>query len=188
MCPQTASRLAPPPHQFAILELSPASPQVAIAAARELLLEYGSFVRERPEITTFCYGALAEEAAALPHSFIAQGGGCLIASLGPDPLGFIAWRSLALDKNSLADLIENAWEIKRLWVRPATRGTGLGRTLIDEIIRRARAAGKARLLLDTAPQVMPAAHHLYLELGFRECPSYNGSNPSGIVFMSRDVS
>ncbi len=51
---------------FVIDEMTCASSHSAIEAARQLLLEYGHFVQAQPHIATFCFGALEQEAAALP--------------------------------------------------------------------------------------------------------------------------
>ncbi len=187
MSPQSLDRSTVIPHPFIIEELSPTSPEGRIAVARDLLLEYGWFVQQHSEITSFCFGSLEIEASRLPFSYIEQGGGCLIASQPGLSLGFVAWRTLPSTGNSELKMVKDAWEIKRLWVRPAARGTGLGRTLIEAIVKRALHAGKTRLVLDTAPQAMPAAHRLYLDLGFRECPSYTGNHFDGILFMSREL-
>src|ERR1039457_1484748 len=74
--------------------------------------------------------------------------------------GCIAWRSLAVPE------LDGSWEVKRLWVRPGARGSGAGRGLVEAVEALARSAGKSSLVLDTAPDAMPAAYRLYLELGF----------------------
>lgn len=56
-------------------------------------------------------------------------------------------------------------EVKRLYVRPAARGAGLGRALVEVVIASAREAAYARLLLFTAP-FTDAAQTLYERLGF----------------------
>jgi len=165
-----------------ILEsLTTSSTEAAIAAARELLIEYGRFVQAQPAIATFCYADLEVEAAELPHSYLDAGGGSLLAVAAGKPVGFVAWRNFTDPE------LASAFEIKRLWVRPAGRGLGIGRALIQSLEKRARATGKTLLLLDTAPESMPAAYHLYQEMGFRDCPSYIENPSPGIVYMRKEL-
>lgn len=169
----------PPRLEVTLHLLTPGSPHEAILAARELLLEYGQFVVAQQTVASFCYGALEQEAATLPHSYLDQNGGAILARAGDDPVGFVAWRSLPHPD------LANAWELKRLWLRPEARGSGAGRALVQAVIDRARAAGKRSLLLDTEPQSMAAALHLYLQLGFVECGPYNGRSPDGIIYLQK---
>jgi ribosomal protein S18 acetylase RimI-like enzyme len=55
--------------------------------------------------------------------------------------------------------------LRMVGVDPRAQGRGVGRALVEEVIRRVRAAGKRTLGLRTTPQ-MEAAHHLYESLGF----------------------
>lgn len=94
-----------------------------------------------------------------------------------DPAGFVAWRGLP-------DSVEaSAWEMKRLWVRPAARGLGLGKILIAAVVDRARSAGRTALYLDTAPRSMSSAYRLYLDLGFKACAPYNENPVEGLVYL-----
>ena len=127
-------------------ELTPDSAQSTVESARELLLEYGRFVQAQPGVASFCFGALEREVERLPESYWEQAGGAILASLDGFPAGFVAWRSLPG--------LDSAWELKRLWTRPEARGSGLGRRLVEAVEQRARAAGKSRLVLDTAPDAM----------------------------------
>jgi putative acetyltransferase len=167
--------------QVVLQELGPDSAPETLAAGRELLLEYGHFVALYPSVSSFCFGTLENEATNLPQSYLDQHGGSIVAFAGSHPIGFVAWRSLP------APEVASAWELKRLWLRPQARGLGLGQTLVEEVIRRAKNAGKSALLLDTSPDVMAAACRLYRQLGFIECPPYSGPALPGIVYMRKTL-
>ena len=66
-------------------------------------------------------------------------------------------------------------EMKRLYLRPAWRGSGAGRWLVAAVIQAGRDAGYRRMRLDTLP-TMPAARRLYAEFGFQPIPPY-GHHP-----------
>lgn len=66
-------------------------------------------------------------------------------------------------------------EVKRMYVRPAARGTGLGRELLVAAERRAVELGARVLRLDTAAPLGEAIG-LYQRFGYVEVPPYN-DNP-----------
>jgi len=171
------------PEAVRLEDLDERSPSQSLSAAYELLLEYGRFVIAQPGAARFCFESLEQEAARLPHSYLEQNGGSLLATLENTPAGFpagfIAWRELAPSTHVLPD----SWEMKRLWVRPQARGLGLGRRLTEAVIARAVSARRKAIYLDTAPASMSAAHRMYREMGFIECAPYNNTPVDGLVWM-----
>jgi ribosomal protein S18 acetylase RimI-like enzyme len=77
--------------------------------------------------------------------------------------------------------------MKRLYVRRAFRGLGLGRRLAEAVLDRARQAGYACILLDTLDG-MQTARSLYEELGFREVQPYYPSPIAGTHYLRADLS
>ncbi len=171
---------------FVIREIGATASEITVRQAQELLLEYGRFVVAQPGAARFCFGSLEKEALGLPHSFIEQGGGCILATVKDEPAGFIAWREMTFA--TTFDVIpSNAWELKRLWVRPVARGLGLGRALTQTVLDRAVAVGREAVFLDTAPTSMAAAHRIYLDLGFLPCEAYNDNPVEGLAYLKKTL-
>lgn len=170
-----------PRQTVTLQQLEPSASASTLAQARELLLEYGHFVIAQPGAARFCFGSLEQEAARLPQSYIDQGGGCLMAEVDGAPAGFVAWRALP------ESVAPDAWELKRLWVRPIARGLSLGRKLTEAVVDRAVAAGRKSIYLDTAPASMAAAHRLYLDLGFEPCAPYNDNPVEGLAWLKKSL-
>lgn len=76
--------------------------------------------------------------------------------------------------------------MKRLFVRKAFRGFGLGRQLSEGILDAARQAGYTSVLLDTLDE-MESARALYNELGFVEIPPYYHNPIAGAHYLKADI-
>src|SRR5216684_1187421 len=92
-----------------------------------------------------------DELAGLPGAYAPPRGALLLAR-GAGCVG-------------LRPIDETSCEMKRLYVRPSARGTGLGRRLAEAVVAEARRLGYAHMRLDTVPG-MDSAQSLYERLGF----------------------
>jgi GNAT superfamily N-acetyltransferase len=75
-------------------------------------------------------------------------------------------------------------EMKRLYVCPEWRGSGVGKRLIDGLVARAREIGYREIRLDTLPS-MAAARALYCKSGFEITEPYYDTPVAGTLFMRR---
>ena len=123
---------------------------------------------------SLCFQNFAAELAGLPGDYAGPEGTMILARQPAtgDLLGCVAVRPVA-GKPQLC-------EMKRLYVRPAGRGGGLGRTLALAAMEEARRLGYARMCLDTLPS-MTAAQALYRALGFRQT-GVAASEPPVLLF------
>jgi putative acetyltransferase len=112
-----------------------------------------------------CFQGFDAELAGLPGEYAEPGGGLLLARVDGTPAGCCAFRSLPTTDHL------NACEMKRLFVRRAFRGFGLGRQLVEHTMSQAHLAGYTTMLLDTLSD-MEAARALYQEAGFVEVAPY----------------
>jgi predicted N-acetyltransferase YhbS len=71
-------------------------------------------------------------------------------------------------------------EVRLLAVAPAARGSGAGRRLMEECIRRARASGATAITLHTT-DMMQRAMELYQRMGFERAPDLDFSPAQGIT-------
>ena len=77
---------------------------------------------------------------------------------------------------------EGVGEVRRLFVNPDSRASGIGRALVAELIARSRGQGLDRLVLNTLPTMVQAAE-LYRSLGFVPCAPYVEDPTDGVLFF-----
>jgi GNAT superfamily N-acetyltransferase len=135
------------------------SPQ-ELDAARTLFTEYADQLG-----VDLGFQGFADELAALPGDYGEPRGTLLLALVDGEVAGCCALR--AIDDVDYG----NAAEMKRLFVRKAFRGFGLGRQLAEAVLEAALRLGYACVLLDTLDE-MESARALYEDLGFQEIPPY----------------
>jgi len=152
-----------------IFEIVSVRNTVDISVVRELFGEYQEAIGVNLEFQGF-----AAELAKLPFPYEPPGGGLFIARTGNNIAGCVAFRCL---EGSTA-------EMKRLFVRPGFRGSGLGQRLIETVVMASGKAGYSELRLDTLPS-MASALALYQKLGFVEIPPYGKTFLPGTRFYAR---
>jgi ribosomal protein S18 acetylase RimI-like enzyme len=155
----------------------------------EIVLHYGFVEEERAAIVgllrdyeagigvSLCFQNFAEEVAGLPGDYQLPKGQMILArGEGSALVGCVCLRPVRGSPESC--------ELKRLFVRPVARGSGLGRRLTLAALAEARRLGYQRICLDTLLS-MRAAQSLYRELGFR--PTGTAASQPPVLLFEREL-
>ncbi|MDB5966445.1 MAG: GCN5-related N-acetyltransferase [Polaromonas sp.] len=154
--------------------LTPTTPE-QMQATRLVFKEYAAQLGIDLEFQDF-----SAELTDLPGDYAPPRGMLLLALVGGEIAGCCALRPLeAVD-------YPNACEMKRLYVRKAFRGFGIGRQLAQAVLDGAHIAGYRHVLLDTLSD-MESARALYEDLGFEEIPPYYHNPIAGAHYLKADL-
>lgn len=144
------------------MTIRPALPE-DLDEIRAMLREYQAWLA-----VDLCFQNFEQELAELPGDYAPPRGRLLIAP----GAGCVALRPID----------DQVCEMKRLYVRPEHRGSGLGRAFVTAIISEAKAIGYRSMRLDTMPK-MAGAQRLYASLGFVEIEPYRYNPEPGARFL-----
>lgn len=161
--------------------ISAAESPLEIAQIRELFIEYAESLG-----FSLCFQDFDRELAGLPGDYTPPHGRLLIARRGGESAGCIALHPFGQDPFE-QDGLEPICEMKRLYVRPQFRGSGLGRLLAERVIADAKGTGYRKMRLDTVEPKMKKAVALYRALGFREIGPYRPNPIEGAMYMELEL-
>ena len=149
------------------MEIVTVTSEAQLAQLRGLFEEYWASFGFTP-----CFQNFGEEVAELPGKYAPPGGRLAMALMDGEPAACIALRQFDAER----------CEVKRLYVRPRFRGSGLGRALMDWVIAEARRMGYREMVGDTMP-VMAQALEMYRRMGFDETGPYAENPTPGAIFL-----
>lgn len=142
-----------------------------MAAVHGLFLEYANSLGFK-----LCFQGFDQELATLPGSYAPPEGRLFLARVDGAIAGVVGVRPLDGKR----------CEMKRLYVRPNSRGLKLGRRLAELAIAEARNIGYGQMVLDTLDK-MKEARALYAGLGFHEIPAYYDNPLDGVIYAQLDL-
>jgi len=140
-----------------------------LPVVRELFGEYGQTLG-----VDLSFQGFDQELATLPGKYAPPHGMVIIARSDGKPCGCVAMRRID----------EWTCEMKRLYVRPESRGLRVGGELVRRIIQSAELRGYQYMRLDTLPS-MTSAVSLYRSSGFQEIEPYIYNPIPGALFMEK---
>ena len=115
------------------------------------------------------------ELANLPGKYAPPSGALLLAksTSTSEAIGCVGLRPLQP---------QGTCEMKRLYVSPEGRGTGVGKALAEAVVNEAKRLGYRRMVLDTLGS-MTTPLKLYRGLGFRDIEPYYHNPLEDVIFL-----
>jgi GNAT superfamily N-acetyltransferase len=155
----------------AAIRIAPVRDAADLAAAAALFRAYAASLP-----IDLAFQSFEAELAGLPGAYAPPTGALLLAARADGtPAGCVALRGIDPP---------GCCEMKRLYVAPEGRGTGLGRRLVAAVLAEAERLGYREMRLDTLP-TLAAAIALYRDTGFEPIPAYYDTPIAGTVFFRK---
>lgn len=151
-----------------MLKIFPASSQAHLDQVRTLMLSYVAYLRAQGMEPH----RLERELGELPGIYAPPEGLLLLAT----------WSGETVACGGIRILEEGVCEMKRIYLRPAYRGKGIGRAMAVSLMAGARSLGYHRMRLVTMPFMLEAIS-LYRSLGFTDCTPFRETHVEGALFM-----
>lgn len=145
-----------------------------MATARQL---FSAYLRELGVDLSF--QGVEAELADLPGLYREPSGVILLAESDGLPVGVVALKPLS-------ELGDGVCEMKRLYVRPSARETGVAEALCRALEAEASMRGYRMMKLDTLAR-LKAANALYDRMGFSPCAAYNDNPLEDIRYFEKPL-
>jgi ribosomal protein S18 acetylase RimI-like enzyme len=153
-------------------EITEAKSPEEIAAAKSLFLEYQKWLN-----VDLCFQDFDNELATLPGKYASPDGRLYLVKSGDEYTGCVGLRKIE----------DGVCEMKRLYIKLEHQGHGLGKKLIELIIKDAKSIGYKKMRLDTIKEKMPNAVDLYEKRGFKKIDAYYGNPDPHTLYMELDL-
>jgi putative acetyltransferase len=141
------------------------------AEGKKLFLEYAQSLD-----FSLCFQGFEQELADIHVQYAAPNGALLLVKNENEMLGCAGVRRWQGDTA----------ELKRMYLRAAARGHGMGRHLLDAALECARTLGYRAIRLDTLP-TMQTAIALYRAAGFQDIAAYRENPFEGVIYLEKNL-
>ncbi|MCM4151723.1 N-acetyltransferase [Arenibacter sp. N53] len=153
------------------IEIKLAQTTADFLAAKELILEYVDWLGIDLSFQNF-----DQEMKGLPQMYNLEDGGLFIAYINNEAVGIAGIRRFN----------EQDCEVKRMYVKPKSRGLGIGQLLLKDCLDTARKLQYKSVKLDTA-DFMKSAIKLYTDHGFVEISAYRHNPHESAKYFELDL-
>jgi putative acetyltransferase len=143
-----------------------------IDAVKSLFLEYQKWLN-----VSLCFQDFETELATLPGKYASPEGRLYLVKHGSDHIGCIGLRKIA----------DGICEMKRLYIKAEHQGLGLGKKLVELLIKDAKDIGYKSMRLDTIKEKMPNAVDIYEKHGFMKIDRYYDNPNPHTLFMELEL-